>query len=157
MSRQSSSSPIRPGAGAALAGLLRRATLAEYRHDIRKIRREVQEGGSIAVTKAGPIEYASEGRGAPALIIHGATGGYDQGLLLARSFAPAGVRTIAPSRFGYLRTPLPADATQMHPECELVAIGRSKGARGGRDTPQNVRARQGAAGKVGGRDGGDLV
>src|ERR1700730_847960 len=90
--RQSSSSPIRPGTGAALAGLLRRATLAEYRHDIRKIRREVQEGGSIAVTKFGPIEYASEGRGAPALIIHGATGGYDQGLLLARSFAPAGVR-----------------------------------------------------------------
>ena len=93
------------------ADLVRQATLAAYRRDIREIRQQTREGGRIAVTRLGPIEYACEGSGTPALIIHGASGGYDQGLLLARAFAPTGVRTIAPSRFGYLRTPLPDDAS----------------------------------------------
>ncbi len=68
-------------------------------------------GGRIARTRVGPIEYGCEGSGTPALIIHGASGGYDQGLLLARAFAPSGVLGIAPSRFGYLGTPLPEDAS----------------------------------------------
>ncbi|HJP67382.1 MAG TPA: alpha/beta hydrolase, partial [Sphingomicrobium sp.] len=39
---------------------------------------------------------------------HGAGGGYDQGLLIARDFG-ARYRRIAPSRFGYLKTPVPDD------------------------------------------------
>jgi pimeloyl-ACP methyl ester carboxylesterase len=45
------------------------------------------------------------------LMVHGAGGGFDQGLDFARTLLPAGYRVIAPSRFGYLRTPLPADAS----------------------------------------------
>jgi 2-hydroxy-6-oxonona-2,4-dienedioate hydrolase len=101
----------RAGTGAAIVDLARWATLTDYRRDIRDIRKRVRGGATIALTRSGPIEYASEGAGVPALISHGAAGGYDQGLLLARWFAPPGVRAIAPSRFGYLGTPLPEDCS----------------------------------------------
>jgi pimeloyl-ACP methyl ester carboxylesterase len=39
-------------------------------------------------------------------MIHGAGGGYDQGLLLADKFLPKDSKVIAISRFGYLNTPL---------------------------------------------------
>jgi pimeloyl-ACP methyl ester carboxylesterase len=45
------------------------------------------------------------------LVVHGAGGGFDQGLELGEGLARAGFRVIAPSRFGYLRTPLPTDAS----------------------------------------------
>lgn len=79
-----------------------------YRKDIRSIRRKVESGSTIAETTAGPIEYTETGMGEPLLMIHGAGGGYDQGLLIARDFAE-GYRVIAPSRFGYLKTPVPLD------------------------------------------------
>jgi pimeloyl-ACP methyl ester carboxylesterase len=59
----------------------------------------------------GPIEYADTGTGLPLLMIHGAGGGFDQGLALAAAFAPAEYRVVARSRFGYLRTPVPDQAT----------------------------------------------
>lgn len=65
----------------------------------------------IAVTAAGPIEYAQTGRGPPVLFVHGAGGGFDQGLEIGAEIAAAGFRLIAMSRFGYLRTPMPADAS----------------------------------------------
>jgi pimeloyl-ACP methyl ester carboxylesterase len=43
--------------------------------------------------------------------VHGAGGGYDQGLLMSRRLVANGYRAIAMSRFGYLGTPLPADAS----------------------------------------------
>jgi pimeloyl-ACP methyl ester carboxylesterase len=46
------------------------------------------------------------------LVIHGAGGGFDQGLDIAQS-VQHGFRVIAPSRFGYLRTPLPHAASPM--------------------------------------------
>jgi len=45
------------------------------------------------------------------LIVHGAGGGFDQGAYFAAPLARRGFRAIAISRFGYLRTPLPADAS----------------------------------------------
>lgn len=45
------------------------------------------------------------------LVVHGAGGGYDQGLTFATPLAAGGFRVIAMSRFGYLRTPFPADAS----------------------------------------------
>ena len=81
-----------------------------YRKEIREIRDCVDRGSTIAETVAGPIEYAEAGAGEPLLLIHGAGGGYDQGLLIARDFGE-GHRVIAPSRFGYLKTPVPEDAS----------------------------------------------
>ena len=79
-----------------------------YREEMRAIREKVESGSTIAETPAGPVEYAEIGEGEPLLMIHGAGGGYDQGLLVARDFAD-GFRVIAPSRFGYLKTPVPSD------------------------------------------------
>ena len=45
------------------------------------------------------------------LFVHGAGGGFDQGLSAGERLAKAGLRVVLMSRFGYLRTPLPADAS----------------------------------------------
>lgn len=79
-----------------------------YRREMRAIGAAVESGSSIAETEAGPIEYAESGVGEPLLVIHGAGGGYDQGLLLGHDIGQ-GYRVIAPSRFGYLKTPVPND------------------------------------------------
>lgn len=94
-------------AAACAAGLF---TYARYRKDIRAIRDAVDRRSTIAETTAGEVEYAEAGEGEPMLVIHGAGGGYDQGLLLASDF-DGDYRFIAPSRFGYLKTPVPADAS----------------------------------------------
>jgi pimeloyl-ACP methyl ester carboxylesterase len=57
-------------------------------------------------TSRGAVEYASAGSGPAVLCLHGAMGGYDQGLLLARTIGGPGYRYIGPSRPGYLGTPL---------------------------------------------------
>jgi 2-hydroxy-6-oxonona-2,4-dienedioate hydrolase len=84
---------------------------ARYRRDIRRERRRTLTGGRMARTSCGPIEYAEIGDGPPVLVVHGAGGGYDQGMDLGGPLAAKGFRVIAMSRFGYLRTPLPADAS----------------------------------------------
>ena len=84
---------------------------SSYRHDIQVARIHSSSGSQILNTPCGMIEYAEYGTGPPILAIHGAGGGFDQSLDLARHFLGAGYRVIAPSRFGYLRTPLPADAS----------------------------------------------
>lgn len=81
-----------------------------YRREMRSIRAAVDGGSTIAETSAGPIEYAESGEGEPMLVIHGAGGGYDQGLLIGRDIGE-GHRVIAPSRFGYLKTPVPDDSS----------------------------------------------
>jgi pimeloyl-ACP methyl ester carboxylesterase len=65
----------------------------------------------VANTDAGQIEYAEAGSGFPLLSIHGAGGGFDQGLANAAELAGEGFRIVAPSRFGYLRTEVPEDST----------------------------------------------
>jgi pimeloyl-ACP methyl ester carboxylesterase len=63
-------------------------------------------GSRIVETAAGPVEYTEHGSGAPVLICHGAPGGYDQATLIGAALARDGFRVIAPSRPGFLRTPL---------------------------------------------------
>ena len=82
-----------------------------YRRDLRRARARISEGSRIARTSAGPIEYSIFGQGSPLLVVHGAGGGFDQGREIARDFEKNGFQVIAVSRFGYLRTPLPADAS----------------------------------------------
>lgn len=90
------------------------------------------QGSVIVTTRCGPIEVQQAGEGAPLLMIHGSGGGHDQGMAWARPLVRQGVRVIAVSRFGYLRTPRPADAS---PEaqadahvCLLDALGITKAA-----------------------------
>jgi len=90
-------------AGATLRGL--------YRRDMARIVAEVEAGGEIVPTGFGPIQFGREGWGPSVLVVHGAGGGYDQGLLLGRELVGPGYDVIAPSRFGYLATPVPPDPT----------------------------------------------
>jgi pimeloyl-ACP methyl ester carboxylesterase len=67
---------------------------------------------ALVATSSGQTEYAVLGDGAPVLVIHGAAGGFDQGLEMTGGLAEGGgYRLIAPSRFGYLRSALPDPAT----------------------------------------------
>lgn len=93
-------------AAAAVTGAV---AYGRYLRDIRRLRLEIERGGTIVETAAGKIEYAEEGSGEALLMIHGAGGGYDQGLLVGRDLGD--FRVIAPSRFGYLGTPVPDDSS----------------------------------------------
>jgi pimeloyl-ACP methyl ester carboxylesterase len=86
-------------------------TYTSYQRDITEERERVSTGSQIVQTPCGPIECAVAGDGPPVLVVHGAGGGYDQGLDFGEPLARSGFRIIAMSRFGYLRTPLPADAS----------------------------------------------
>jgi 2-hydroxy-6-oxonona-2,4-dienedioate hydrolase len=79
--------------------------------DMRSARAALAGRSQVAETALGSIEYAEAGEGTPVLTIHGAGGGFDQGLDNARAMIGPGFRLVAPSRFGYLRTPIPADAS----------------------------------------------
>lgn len=102
----------------------------QYRREIGPRRAQVRTNSRVIQTHCGPIEYATAGQGEPLLAIHGAGGGYDQGLWIARQQAKTGFWVIAPSRFGYLRTPLPADASAVAQAdahaCLLDALGVKK-------------------------------
>lgn len=70
-------------------------------------------GSSLLDTPFGPVEYALQGDGFPILVSHGAAGGFDQALLVAAPLAADGFQLVAPSRDGYLRSPLaPASSPQ---------------------------------------------
>jgi pimeloyl-ACP methyl ester carboxylesterase len=94
--------------GSALAGwgLARR-----YRRDMRAARARLASLDRRAVrTEWGMVEYAERGSGEPVLVVHGIFQGCDGGLLAARDMW-SGRRVIAPSRFGYLGSSMPPEAT----------------------------------------------
>jgi pimeloyl-ACP methyl ester carboxylesterase len=90
------------------------------------------QGGVLLTTRCGPIEYQEAGTGVPLLVVHGSGGGHDQGMAFAGTLARQGVRVIAMSRFGYLRTPMPADASAAAQAdahvCLLDALGIGRAA-----------------------------
>jgi pimeloyl-ACP methyl ester carboxylesterase len=91
-----------------------------YRRDIQKAQTRLQHIDSeVVYTECGKIEYATYGDGFPVLAVHGIFGGHDQGLVLARGQIGKQFRSIVPSRFGYLGTPMPEDAT---PEAQADAF-----------------------------------
>jgi pimeloyl-ACP methyl ester carboxylesterase len=75
---------------------------------------------TVATTPRGPVEYAEYGQGPAVLALHGAMGGWDQGLLLARTIAGTGHRFVGISRPGYLGTPL-AEARSPEAQADLYA------------------------------------
>jgi pimeloyl-ACP methyl ester carboxylesterase len=104
--------------GSTLSPLLLLALLAfsawtyfSFERDIAASRQRIAGVSRVIETKSGPIEYAEMGQGPVILVVHGAGGGFDQGLDFTGSQTIDGFRIIAVSRFGYLRTPMPADAS----------------------------------------------
>ena len=79
----------------------------------------LDSASEIAETELGEMEYMIRGEGPAILIFHGAPGGYDQAMLLGSSFAEEEFEIVAPSRPGYLRTPL---ATGKSPEEQADAM-----------------------------------
>lgn len=103
--------------GACAAGASALAYVA-YRKDLEAAMKRIKTKRQFIESPHGPIEFAEAGDGPAVLLIHGAGGGFDQGLDLGDAFVGEGYRVIAPSRFGYLGTPLPADAS---PEAQADA------------------------------------
>ena len=68
---------------------------------------------SVISSPFGDIEYREGGNvsGNPVLVVHGAGGGFDQGELIAETVLDEQFRWIIPSRFGYLGSELPENAT----------------------------------------------
>jgi pimeloyl-ACP methyl ester carboxylesterase len=95
------------GTAAAVVG---GATYVRFRRDLQAAHARLEAvDHEIIDTARGPIEVANWGTGEiPVLSVHGIMGGYDQGLMLAQGWLDAEhFRVIAPSRFGYLGTPMP--------------------------------------------------
>lgn len=93
----------------------------QYRQEIEEAYQRIAAGSHILVTENGEIEYGLEGEGIPALLIHGAGGGYDQGLLMGRAFLGSGYQLVAVSRFGYLGSPLPETEATVEKQALLYA------------------------------------
>lgn len=78
--------------------------------------------GSVIESRAGALEYAVSGEGPPVMMIHGTGGGFDQGLLFAAALRRRGFLIVAPSRFGYLGSAFPDDASPAHQADVLVDL-----------------------------------
>jgi pimeloyl-ACP methyl ester carboxylesterase len=88
------------------------AVTYRYRRDIKAALKQIDDLGSQVIeTKCGPVEYARFGEGDPVLVVHGALGGFDQGLFVARNIDLRNNQIISVSRFGFLRSPVPPGAT----------------------------------------------
>jgi 2-hydroxy-6-oxonona-2,4-dienedioate hydrolase len=105
---------------------------ATAQRDIQAAHRWIDAARSqVANTPCGPIEYVIRGQGQPLLMLHGTSGGLMQGILIAERLGE-GFQYIIPSRFGYMGTPLPADASptaqaEAH-VCLLDALGVDRAA-----------------------------
>jgi pimeloyl-ACP methyl ester carboxylesterase len=94
----------------AVAGLAT-GVIRAYRRDFTAAQNRLSAVRRHYVSTAfGTLEYAESGAGDPVLVSHGIFHGCDGGLLSVRSIL-RGHRIIAPSRFGYLGSALPAHAT----------------------------------------------
>lgn len=126
--------PVRVALALVIAVVLVAALVlgSRFERDLSIAAERAVQGSVMVDTRCGPIEVQQAGDGIPLLMIHGSGGGHDQGMAWARPLVQQGVRVIAMSRFGYLRTPRPADAS---PEaqadahiCLLDALGVAKAA-----------------------------
>lgn len=109
-------------AGGVLIGLSAMLALAgglTFQRDLALARKETRGRSHVLDSPYGPIEYADVGSGPAVLVIHGSGGGFDQGLAFSAPLRGQGFRLIAPSRFGYLRSGMPKEAT---PEMQADAL-----------------------------------
>ncbi|MHA1883179.1 MAG: alpha/beta fold hydrolase [Candidatus Thorarchaeota archaeon] len=66
----------------------------------------LETNGTTIKTAVGPVEYAFIGDGPVIVSVHGALGGYDQGLYAIKEYVNLGFSILSLSRPGYLQTPL---------------------------------------------------
>ncbi len=116
MSRQPLLTLLAVMALAALAGAA--GVKSIFERDLAVAAERALQGSAVVDTQCGPIEMQQAGEGQALLVVHGSGGGHDQGMAWARPLTHQGLRVIAVSRFGYLRTPRPADAS---PEAQADA------------------------------------
>lgn len=93
-----------------------------YRATMAAAEARIVRRSTVIETSAGALEYAIAGHGPPLMMIHGTGGGFDQGLLFAHGLLEAGFQIVAPSRFGYLRSAFPEDASPAHQADVLVEL-----------------------------------
>ena len=119
-------------AGLILLALAASWTTWRFRRDINAANARAALGGMLMQTRCGPFEYQEAGAGVPLLAVHGSGGGHDQGMAFAARLANSGIRVIAMSRFGYLGTPMPVDASAAAQAdahvCLLDALGIDRAA-----------------------------
>ena len=84
--------------------------VARYNEESQFARNRLQTGSQLFKTSLGVVEAEVIGHENAVLISHGSGGGYDMGLWLAHLIGGQ-YRFIAPSRFGYLRSPIPSKPT----------------------------------------------
>ncbi len=82
----------------------------------------LESASEIAKTSAGATEFQIRGEGPSVLVFHDAPGGYDQAALYGESLADDGLQVIAPSRPGYLRTPLTTGLLPMQQADAMAAL-----------------------------------
>ncbi len=78
----------------------------------------LQAQSQVIETARGPVEVAICGEGPAVVVMHGALGGFDRGMVY--SFPELGFKFICPSRPGYLRTPLETGTT-FEEQADLLA------------------------------------
>jgi pimeloyl-ACP methyl ester carboxylesterase len=92
-----------------------------YRRDMNDARaRLTAVDRHVISTRWGVVEYAERGYGDPVLVVHGIFHNCVGGLLSVRDYS--GRRFIAPSRFGYLGSSMPPDATPAHQADALAGL-----------------------------------
>jgi pimeloyl-ACP methyl ester carboxylesterase len=80
--------------------------IPNFRRWKRNLLLTLKKNGTVIETKVGPVEYALIGDGPVIVSVHGALGGYDQGLYAIKEYANLGFSILSLSRPGYLQTPL---------------------------------------------------
>jgi len=107
------------GAGVALPAF---GLSLRYRSDMNAARaRLAAVDRHVVSAECGLVEYAEQGGGEPVLVVHGIFHNCAGGLLSVRDLVP-NRRVIAPSRFGYLGSSMPLDATPAHQADALAAL-----------------------------------
>jgi pimeloyl-ACP methyl ester carboxylesterase len=86
-------------------------TYPQYNREMSATKDHIIAGSEIFTTDQGDIEYAVTGEGIPVLFLHGAGGGYDQGLWGSKVYLGDGYKFVSVSRYGFLRSPIPVNAS----------------------------------------------
>ena len=83
-----------------------------YQSDMRRAYADIEESANETVeTSIGTVEYCTQRDGAPVLVSHGIVGGSDQTIQTGESLLETDVHLVGVSRFGYLGSELPDEAT----------------------------------------------